>query len=113
MTLADDQLLELKAICTEVRVGSEGGSTFIRLGSLRLPTCLSPSPVDALLCPHVKDGYHSRLYFKTRIAGSKSPNWNGTVRILEENWEQYSYQLNKCDDLRLIQMVMAHMRGIG
>ena len=112
MTLPADQLEELKAICDAVRVASEGGFTFVRFGGLRLPKGLNPSAADAILCPQVKDGYHSRLYFSSKIQGTKAPNWNGRVRILEENWEQYSYQLAKCDDLRLIQMVMAHVRGI-
>ncbi len=119
MTFPDEQLAELTALCDSAEIATEGEFTYIRLSKLRLPPGFSPPVVDALLCPMERNNYHSRLFVSERVtapslpADGKPVNWTDKPRILEENWEQFSFQLGKCNDLRLAQMVMAHVWGLG
>ena len=112
MDYPDDQIAELKVLCPGVARGDESGSTYFVLPSLLLPDGCEPSEVDALLCPTPRDGYSSRLFFSKRVSSRKSLNWNAVqVRILERNWDAYSWRVNRTD-LRLAQMISCHLEGL-
>ncbi len=110
--LPEDQIDELKELCSEVLTCEEGGITYALLRKIILPTGCSPTEVDALLCPSSKDGYTSRLYFAQQISCPKQLNWNAlNTRILEQNWHAYSWKIPQ-ENLRLSQMVANHLGAL-
>lgn len=112
LTLAPDQIEELKTLCSDVRTHWEAGFTYLFLPGLILPDGCTPQKVDALLCPMPKDGYPSRLYFSQSIATPFHRNWNANnIRILENNWYAFSWQYQD-QPMRLAQMVGIHLSGL-
>lgn len=107
----EDQVAELKLLCPDVSRVEEAGCTFLLLPGLYLPEGCNPARTDALLCPTPRDGYASRLFFAERVQSKPERNWNATgVRIAERNWHAYSWKTNP--NLRLAQMVAAHLRAL-
>lgn len=110
MVLPDDQVGELKRLSRIVQQFVEAGCTYLLL-HLSLPNGCTPASTDALLCLTPRDGYPSRLFFAERIQSAASLNWNATgVRIGERNWHAYSWKVN--ENLRLAQLVAAHLRAL-
>lgn len=107
MIFPQEQIQELIGVYPDVFEAQEGGVVFFLLPNLNLPQGCSPKIVDALLCPTLRDGYNSKLYFSEKITTNKALNWNGNVRILERNWLSISWQTKS--GLRLIQMVSTHL----
>jgi hypothetical protein len=107
----EDQIEELKSLSSEVKPGQEGGTTFFLMPSVKMPDGCEPAVTDLLLCPSPRDGYNSRLFFAERVRSKNNPNWRDPVRILERNWQVYSWRLNRTD-LRLAQLVTAHLRAL-
>lgn len=57
--------------------------TYFLIRDLELPAGCIPATVDSLLCPTLRDGYQSRLFFAAQVSGGPARNWNATgVRIL-------------------------------
>ncbi len=111
MSFPDDQVAELKLLCPCIQHVEEAGCTYLLLPGLRLPAGCIPSRVNALLCPSARDGYPSRLFFAERLQSRVQLNWNANgVRIAERNWHAYSWKVNS--NLRLAQMVAAHLRAL-
>ena len=112
MNIPQEQIEELKRTFGNVQYGEEGGFIFFLILSLLLPEGCEPKMVDVLLCPVPRDGYPSRLFFSEAIKTPTPRNWNTqNVRILERNWWAFSWKLEHTD-LRLIQLVSAHLRGL-
>jgi hypothetical protein len=112
MNIPQEQIEELKKAFGNVQYGEEGGYVFFLIPSFQLPEGCEPKIVDVLLCPMSRDGYPSRLFYSQEIRPPKPRNWNAKeVRILERNWWAFSWKLEH-PDLRLIQMVSAHLRGL-
>jgi hypothetical protein len=110
MDIPEDQIKELKALAPGVARGDEGGFTYFLLPGLQLPEGCSPAVADCLLCPMLKDGYHSRLYFSHVV--KSGPNWHAlNVHILGRNWNAYSWQTHN-SGLSLAQMVTEHLRAL-
>ena len=111
MSLPTDQIEELKILFGAVKTCEEGGIVYFLISSLSLPSGCSPEKTDALLCPTLRDGYASRLYFAERIHSPTQRNWNANgVRILERNWHAFSWKIP--ENMRFAQMVGAHLRGL-
>jgi hypothetical protein len=107
-----EQTDALKRHCDALKRVEEGGIAYLLMEGFRLPEGCEPQVTDALLCPTERDGYASRLFFKERVTGRKTPNWNTTgVRIAERNWEAYSYRTSR-PNLTLEEMLVAHLRGL-
>lgn len=106
-----EQLEELKGYCSKLCGFSEGGVEFLYLEGLRLPTGCKPETCDALLCPTLREGYPSRLYFSTQVASPYARNWNvSNARIGEKNWFAFSWKV-ELENPTLIQMLVAHLTG--
>lgn len=104
MALPTDQIEGLKSIFSGVKVCDEGGVSYILIPSLALPPGCMPEKVAALLCPTVRDNYASRLFFAEQIKSPTGRNWNAnSVRILEQNWHAFSWQVST--GLSLAQLV--------
>jgi hypothetical protein len=111
MEFPPDQIEELKAIASGVQESQEGGFLYFLLPSLQLPSGCKPEKIDAILCPMIRDGYPSRLFFAEQITAPVCRNWNVRgVRILERNWYAFSWTVQK--GLRLAQMIGAHLKGL-
>lgn len=108
---AGEQVEELKKLFPSVKYAEEGGNRYYLIQNLALPEHCTPHVVDVLLCPDLKDGYNSRLYFSQQINPGKTLNWHVQgVRILERNWWAFSWRLPA--GLRLTQMLTSHLRGL-
>lgn len=111
-----EQIEEFKKFHPEAQLAKEGGITFFFLPDVALPDGCIPERMNLLLCPTHRDGYPSRLYFSERVTFdykpslNPRPNWNGQIRILDETWYAFSWKTNP--NLRLIQMISAHIDGI-
>ncbi len=111
MGFPEDQVDELKAVCQEVRQAVEAGLPYFLLPNFALPDACAPNNTDLLLCAAPRDGYSSRLFFGQQVSGRKSLNWNAQgTRILERNWWAYSWKTR--EDLRLAQMLAAHLDAL-
>jgi hypothetical protein len=111
MQFADDQVRELARLYAGVQQAVEIEVTYFLIRDLELPAGCIPATVDSLLCPTLRDGYQSRLFFATQVSGGPARNWNATgVRILERNWYAVSWKTR--EGLRLAQMVSAHLDAL-
>ena len=115
MDFSEKQVEELKKIAPNLSISEEGGYTYLLLEKLKLPNDCIPAVVDALLCPMLKDGYQSTLYFEVQPTGypSRIPphNWNRTnVRILDRIWFAQSWQVPA--GLNLVEMLLIHLDSL-
>nr|WP_221284643.1 hypothetical protein [Mucilaginibacter sp. SP1R1] len=80
--------------------------------NLKLPANCKPALVDALLCPMLKEGYQSRLYFSEKPVGCNTTlNWNANVRILGRTWYGISWQTPA--GLKLKEMLLVHLKAFS
>lgn len=104
-----DQTAELKALFPGVSIGEEGDFTYFLIPALRLPDGCHPAVVDALLCPMLRDGYESRLFYSEQVSSRVAKNWNvQNLLVLDRKWFGFSWKTNR-EGLRLAQMVMEHL----
>ena len=108
MNFEADQISELKLLAPELRVAQEGGYTFIHITNLRMPEGCTPDTVNALLCPEPRDGYSSRLFLSEQVINRPGLNWNGNIRVLEQNWFAISWQTQPGH--RLADMLIFHLK---
>ena len=109
MMFPAEQVEELVRLCPGVQQAEVGGVTVFRIPTLPLPEGCNPSQVEALLYPAARDGYPSRLYFATQIAGGPTRNWNGHLSFGGRSWHAISW--SSPPNLRLAEMVMVHLRA--
>lgn len=107
-----DQIDELKGLCSGLGLVEEAGRQYFLLTGLTLPQGCQPQKVDALLCPTARDGYPSRLFFSQRVKEPRPLNWNTNgVRIGERNWHAFSWRIGGTG-LRLVQMLISHLSAL-
>lgn len=109
MNFPEEQLAELKKAFPGVSYAEEGGNGFLLLPQLKLPSGCSPSTIKALLCPTVRDGYHSRLFFASVPTCNVARTWNRST-ILGEDWYACSWQTST--GLTLLQMIGEHLDAV-
>lgn len=107
MNLNEEQVNELKSIAPSLSIAEEGGYIFILIERFKLPDSCIPNVSDLLLCPQLREGYQSRIYFPVKVECKKNLNWNGQVSILDRNWYSYSWKTEP--GLTLAQMLMIHL----
>lgn len=110
VSLAADQLDELRPVCRALAAANEGGLSYLLLEGILLPENCEPTTTDALLCPEQRDGYSSRLFFASKVRSPGQLNWNAEARILERNWHAFSWRTPP--GLRLAQMVAIHLKAL-
>ena len=111
MDYSDSQIAELKRCCQSVSRCEEGGTTYFLLEGLFLPAGCSPESCDGLLCPTPHSGYPARLFFSTQVQGRRARNWNGQLRLLEQNWYAFSWRVNTTG-LSLADLVIEFVSGL-
>lgn len=109
MNFNEDEIAELKLLAPDLSSAQEGGNHFILIKGLKLPSGCCPTTVDALLCPRMREGYNSRLYFSEKITGCPERNWNGQLRLLEKNWFAISWQVPT--GMRLSETLLVHLKA--
>lgn len=107
MKTTEEQMTELQRFYPDAKVIPEGGIDFVFIPNLKLPSGCIPETVDALLCPVLRDGYHTRLFYSEKIAGIPPKNWNGNIRICDRSWVSYSWKSR--DGMELLAMVRYHL----
>jgi hypothetical protein len=107
-----DEIDELKRVFPGTEQYNEGGFELFFLPAVTLPAGCSPRQTDLLLCPTLRDGYPSRLFFADRIQAPITLNWNGGTYAIERNWHAFSLRI-EASGLRLLQTVKAHLRALG
>lgn len=110
MVFDETQIAELKRIAPNLSIAEEGGYTFIHIEGIILPYGCVPQTVDALLCPTMREGYQSRLFFSQQITGCPQRNWNSNIRVLEKNWYAISWQTPT--GLKLNEMLLIHLKAL-
>jgi hypothetical protein len=94
-------------------VMTEGGVDFIYIPALNISTNkqATPTVVEALLCPREHSGYMTRLFLSQAFPGAGlSNNWT-QHRILEKQWNTWSWQNVPQTDTPL-QILAAHLRAL-
>lgn len=107
----DQQFEELQKFYPHAQKALEGGIEFILLPELDLPPNCEPKKIDALLCPVLRDGYHTRLFYSQRINGIPPKNWNGKKYICDRNWVAYSWKSK--EGMELLEMVRYHLHTLN
>jgi hypothetical protein len=110
MNLNEIQLREMEQSFPGLKLLSEGGFNYIFVPQVILPSGCTPEKCDVLLCPQVRDGYQSRLFFASQVAGGPTRNWNSTVRILDRTWYAFSWQTT--GNHSFLQMLMIHLNAL-
>ena len=111
MSFAPDEVNQMKTAFAGLSTASEGGTDFIAIPKLALPTGATPSVVDALLCPLPRDGYPSRLFLSARVT-HKGPgqNWNADQVILGRRWFAVSWRVD-ASIKSLLGILAAHLEA--
>lgn len=103
----EGQLQEMTKFYPDAVVIPEGGINLIFIPELKLPSGCTPDKIDALLCPVLRDGYHTRLFYAHKIDGIPAKNWNGNLRICDRNWVSFSWKSK--EGMELLEMVRYHL----
>lgn len=109
ITTVEDELAELRLFCGVVTEFREGDKRYFLLERVTLPAGCSPAATEALLCPHERDGYQTRL-FLTQPVNGRGANWT-VHRILDRNWHTWSWK-GISQEQRLAQILRGHLRGL-
>lgn len=91
MTVPEDDLRELQAICPDAKVMTEGGYAYVHLSALNIVQSDNAVLVrEALLCPQGRNGYATRLLLSEPVPG-KGANWT-QHRVVDRTWHTWSWQ---------------------
>lgn len=107
-----DQIDELKGLCSGLSLIAEAGMQYLLIQTLVLPKGCEPPQLDVLLCPTARDGYPSRLFFAQQVKGPRPFSWNANgVRIGERHWHAFSWRIGG-SNLRLAQILTSHLSAL-
>lgn len=101
-----EQIEELQTLCPGARAMSEGGQELIHLPTLKLPPGSQPSEVEGLLCPTARDGYATRLFLSSPVAG-RGANWT-VHHIANRTWHTWSWR-DVSASQSLVQILLGHL----
>lgn len=103
-----DRLNEFRVIYPEAKEMSEAGFDYVHIPLLVMPQGNTPAENEALLCPQMRDGYITRLFFLLPIPG-KGDNWT-QHHILGRTWHSCSWQ-NVQQEQSLVQILLGHLEA--
>ena len=91
MTDANAELVSLRALCPEAELWTEGGRPVVFLPGLQISKeGQGRRTVDALLWPHERDGYPTRLFLSETISWSVGGQWSHCV-VQGRQWHACSW----------------------
>ncbi len=88
----DAELAALKRLCPKLDRWSEGGKLLVFLPALQFSAKGKSIVRDALLWPHDRDGYPSRLFLSERAPSHKDLNWNQSFNLQGREWHSWSWK---------------------
>lgn len=75
MTEASAEIEKLRALCPEAELWAEGALSLAYLPDLTIKKGAQQKTVDALLWPHARDNYPTRLFVSEQISWSVGGQW--------------------------------------
>ncbi len=100
---------ELRLMCGDVSVLSEGGVDLVFIPRLMLPPGCTPHETSALLCVGPHSGYTTRLFLSAHIPG-KAANWTQHI-VAGKLWHTWSWNQVPAT-LRPAEILAEHLRGL-
>lgn len=115
MTIAPEQITGMQASHPGAKLLRDGAGEFIFLPCLPIQVGTSSRTLDALLCPHARDGYDTRLFLAEAIPErptiqGQAANWTAH-QILGRTWYTWSWR-GVGASLPLPQMLLAHVKAL-
>lgn len=107
--IPEDQIDEIKPLCSTVREIQQGEQPFLLLERLQLPQGCQPAAVDALLALHARDGYATRVYLSAPMP-HRGGNWT-SVYLLDRTWHTWSWKDISAQQ-RAAQVLAGHLRAL-
>lgn len=103
------EIARLKSVCALAEPWEEGGVLAVFLPGLKVVGPQEQAHVlDALLWPHARDGYPTRLYLERVIPNSSTGVWTQSV-IMGRTWHVLSWR-DVPASLPWIEILSNHMR---
>jgi hypothetical protein len=102
-------LAALGGVGRAAELWSEGGKPIVFLPGLSIPSRGKLLLRDALLWPHERDSYQSRLFLSEPIPDSPAQNWN-QFSIAGRAWHACSWQ-GVANTLTWLEMLAGHLRA--
>jgi hypothetical protein len=109
VVIPQDQIDEIKPLCSSVREIQQGEQPFLLLEHLQLPPGCQPAELDALLALHARDGYATRLYLSAPMP-RHGGNWT-SVYLLDRTWHTWSWK-DVSAQQRAAQVLAGHLRAL-
>lgn len=110
MTDAAAEIVKLRSVCRDAELWTEGGQPAAFLPGLTITKPGKGSmQVDALLWPHMRDGYTTRLYLSQQIPWSIGGQWTCCV-VQGRTWHACSWN-NVPANLPWIEILANHLRA--
>lgn len=100
----------LKRLCSNADTWKEGGKELVFLPGLTIEGAGKTIVRDALLWPHERDGYPSRLFLSEKIDGAPGLNWNLSFNLQGREWHSWSWK-DVSNTQPLISMLAGHLRA--
>ena len=104
--MTNEDLAEMRCVCSGAQQMTEGGVEFVSLPALRIAVGTGEEIRDALLSLTAHTGYTSRLYLSAPIP-SKGQNWTSHT-VLGRTWHTPSF--NNIQPGRATMMLADHLR---
>lgn len=79
------QMQRLRSLYPDAEPWTDGGQALAYLPRLTLLRGATKHVVAALLCPHARDGYPTRLYLDRQIEAPNANNWRACT-VCGETW---------------------------
>lgn len=105
------ELKTLQRLCPKAEERTEGGVPVVFLPGLQIEVGKKKTRItrDALLWPHERDGYPSRLFVSEVIAADEAKNWN-VFNIMGRSWHACSWS-EVPNNTSLVEMLANHLRA--
>lgn len=105
----DVELRPLKRLSPGADLWTEGGHPLVFLPALSIPELGVPVKRDALLWPHDRDGYPSRLFLSARVNAREALNWTTTFNLQGHEWHGWSWK-DVANNTPLLTILLGHLR---
>lgn len=89
MTGHSDEIARLRTLCSGATLWDEAGEPLVFLPDLKVESAGAVHTVDALLCPRMRDGYETRLYYSRQLPAPRA--WS-THAVMAGSWSTFSWQ---------------------
>ena len=89
MTDHVDEIARLRTVCPGAALWDEAGEPLVFLPDLKVDSAGTVHTVDALLCPRMRDGYDTRLYYSRQLPVPR--DWSAHA-VMAGSWYTFSWQ---------------------